>query len=243
MKSDIAREKSEAVLKLIAAKAAEELESEYDEMEDAFGEEELPTYVDAGFQKVFATFVTDEKRKTRQRARKSILKVAVVVFAILGVSFTGLVVSVEAFRYKVFDLLFSREAGYNVVIPYEEAEGETLTQDWQGYYFPEYVPDGYCPTESNKTDAGLLYIHFVDDGGQNAINFQQSPLDLYTFLMDNEGGESEQIDIEGETGFWNKHDDTFTLLWMRGETGFVITTNDLSVEEVVKIAESVTYRK
>jgi hypothetical protein len=242
MKSDITREKSEAVLKLIAAKAAEELESEYDLTEDAFAEEGLPAYVDAGFQKVFASFVTDEKRKTRQRAQKRIMKVAVVVLAILGVSFTGLVVSVEAFRYKVFDLLFSREDGYNVVIPYEEAEGKAITQDWQGYYFPEYIPDGYRPTGNSKTDDGMLHIHF-EDGEQNFIDFQQSPLESYGFLIDNEGIESGQIDIEGETGFWNRHDNTLTLLWKRDETGFLIIMNDLSVEEAAKIADSIIYKK
>jgi hypothetical protein len=161
----------------------------------------------------------------------------------LGVSFSGLVVSVEAFRYKVFDLLFSREDGYNVFIPYEAAEGETLAQDWQGYYFPEYVPDGYRPTGSSKTEEASLYIHFVDDGGQNFIDFQQSPLESHMFAIDNEGEESGQIDINGKTGFWNRHDDMLTLLWTRDETGFLIVANDLSVEEAAKIAESITYKK
>jgi RNA polymerase sigma factor (sigma-70 family) len=96
--------------------------SEYDKIEEAFADTELPAYVDAGFQKVFASFAADEKRKARRQARKRALKIAVAVIAVLGVSFTGLVVSAEAFREKVFDLLFSRGNGYNVVIPFEEAE-------------------------------------------------------------------------------------------------------------------------
>jgi hypothetical protein len=220
MKADIAYEKSEAVLKLMAAKIAEELDDEYDRMEEAFGEEELPAYADAGFQKVFASFAAEEKRKSRRQARKRILKAAVVVIAVIGVSFTGLTVSVEAFRYMVFDLLVSREDGYNVIIPYEVAEGEALTQDWQGYYFPEYVPDGYRPTESNKMGWGrILTIHFEDDS-RNYINLDQRPLELSTFYIDNEGKESGQIEVSGETGFWNRQDDMFTLMWMRGETGF-----------------------
>jgi hypothetical protein len=207
-----------------------------------FCEEELPEYVDAGFQKVYAFFVAEEKRKARRAVRKRILKVAAVAVTLLGVSFAGLVVSAEAFRNKVLDLLFLREDGYNLIIPYEDAAGEALTRDWEGYYYPEYVPDRYRPTESGKTGGGLLNIHFVD-GDRNFLDFQQVPLDLHTFAFDNEGAESGEIDIDGETGFWNRHDDMFLLLWTRGETGFVIISNALSVEEAAKIAESVTYRK
>jgi hypothetical protein len=242
MKTDIAREKSEAVLKLVAAKAAEEIENEYDGIEEAFGEEELPDYVDAGFQKIFASFVLDEKRKARRQARKRILKVAVVALAVLSVSFTGLVVSVEAFRYKVFDLLFSRADGYNVVIPYEEAEEEAITRDWRGYYYPAYVPEGYHPADGDKTEDASFYIHFVDDN-QNFIDFQQTPLDSHEFLLDNEGDESGQIDVGGETGHWNRHGDTLMLMWTRYETALILSANDLSVEGVAKIAESVTYRQ
>lgn len=62
MKPDVVREKNEAVLKRMAAKAAEELDAEYDRIEEAFGDEELPAYVEAGFQKVFAAFVADKRR-------------------------------------------------------------------------------------------------------------------------------------------------------------------------------------
>jgi hypothetical protein len=170
------------------------------------------------------------------------LKVAAAVVAVLSVSFSGLTVFVEAFRYRVFDLLFSREAEYNVVIPYEEAEGEAIARDWRAHYFPEYVPEGYRPTESYETGGNLLGIHFVDEN-QNFIDFQQSPLESSEFLIDNEGGESGQIDIDGETGFWNRHDDMLVLLWTRDETGLILSANNLSVAEIAKIAKSVTYRR
>jgi hypothetical protein len=242
MKPDMAREKSEAVLKLLAARAAEEIENEYDRIEEALGGEELPGYVDAGFQKVFAAFSAEEKRKARSRRRGKILKAASIAVAVLGVSFTGLVASSEALRYRVFDLLFSKGDGYNTVVPYEAAEGESVTLDLHGYYYPEYIPDGYRPTESSKTGDTLLHIYFVD-GNQNFIDFQQSPLGSHEFLIDSEGEESGQIDIGGETGFWNRHGDTLILFWTRQETGFILSADGLSVGEAAKIAESMAYRQ
>ncbi|MDR1134753.1 MAG: DUF4367 domain-containing protein [Clostridiales Family XIII bacterium] len=242
MNPNIAHKKSEAILSLMAAKLVEKLENEYDRIEKAEAEEELPLYVDAGFQKVFASFVADEKRSKRRQTQKSILKVAVIALVFLSLSLTVLVVSVDAFKYKAFDWLFSQEDGYNQFIPYELMEEESRMQDWHGYYFPEYVPAGYRPAESYKTDGHIFNIRFVDEN-QNFIGFQQSPLASSGFLVDNEGSESGQSDIDGETGFWNLHDDTLTLLWMRGETGFLITSNALSVEEAEKIAKSLAYRK
>jgi hypothetical protein len=88
----------------------------------------------------------------------------------------------------------------------------------------------------------ILTIHFEDDS-RNYIDLDQRPLESSIFYIDNEGKESGQIEVSGETGFWNRQDEMFTLMWMRGETGFVISSNALSVEEAVKIAESVRYRQ
>jgi hypothetical protein len=241
MNPDIARKKNEAILKLIAAEAVEESEREYDMIEAAFADEELPAYVDEAFQEAFASFAASEMRQARRRVRQRLTKIALIAVAVLGVAFTGLTLSAEAFRHKVFNLMFSQGDGYNVVIPYENTDSGTPLQDLRGY-FPEYLPDGYRLESTREISYKSLHMYF-SDGNEGFISIQQMPLESHEFTFDSDGEGSGEVRVGDAAGFWNMHGDTLVLMWTQGEMGLLLSANNsMPVDTAVKIAESMAYK-
>lgn len=74
------------------------------------------------------------------------------------------------------------------------------------------------------------------------IFFSQSPADDLNLLVDNTEQNPEKIKIKSGTAYWTSIEDNHLLMWNQGEAFFLIQSG-LPKEDMIQIAENITYLK
>ena len=206
-----------------------ELEEEYKNMDD------IPDNPEAG--EKFYKALDREYRKGRIRSfgKKAATfgRYAVTVCAVIIVFFSISVVSFDAMRIKFLDWLtniHSTHTTYNDSYSINDVIS------------PGYLPDGYSLQSYNKEDT-LTTQKFVNGKGSSisiSISTSITTLSNVVINTDNESTSSEFIDVNGNTAVYTQKDEISSLMWIDGNTSYLITTSDNTISEdiLVKIAQS-----
>lgn len=210
-------------------KFGKELEEEYKNMDD------IPDNPEAG--EKFYKALDREYRKGRIRSfgKKAATfgRYAVTVCAVIIVFFSISVVSVDALRIKFLDWLtniHSTHTTYNDSYSINDVIS------------PSYLPDGYNLQLYSRDDT-LTTQKFVNGKGSSiSISISTSITNSSNVVIntDNESTYSEFIDVNGNTAVYTQKDEISSLMWIDGNTSYLITTSDNTISEdiLVKIAQS-----
>ena len=206
-----------------------ELEEEYKNMDD------IPDNPETG--EKFYKALDREYRKGRIRSfgKKAATfgRYAVTVCAVIIVFFSISVVSVDALRIKFLDWLTNIHSTHTT---YNDS------YNINDVISPGYLPDGYNLQLYSRDDT-LTTQRFVNGKGSSisiSISTSITTPSNVVINTDNESTYSEFIDVNGNTAVYTQKDEISSLMWIDGNTSYLITTSDNTISEdiLVKIAQS-----
>lgn len=200
---------------------------------------EMPTEAQLSkFKKICAKEFRKKKRTVKTRYRVAVV-VAVALFA-----FNISVVSVPAMRQFITNFLIEiTDTHSKIKISDSEAKEREKSLKNNKYrikfdkeYSVNYLPKGYYTVEEIKQPS-VLTVNFENEEGKK-ITFQQY-LDHTVANMDREDAKEEYIDINGSAAILYTENNYRTIVWKANKNFLEIMANDISREEIIKIAMSV----
>jgi len=178
----------------------------------------------------------NQKRKFRFRVQLLSKRVAIfIALALVGIFVTTM--SVEAFRIKLFNIVTEVTDKYTKVSIVETENGLESQIDWDSYYAPVYIPEGY--TYSNSEYFGEIKIIFYSDAADKEIQFSQTPVNP-EYQIDTEDAVATDVIINAENGILVEKEGLLTLIWTTDEKTFHII-GEIERDEIIKMAESLKY--
>lgn len=190
--------------------------------------------LDAWFDDYFHLLKSQEKRR-KLRSRYQLLSKRVAIFialALVGIFVTTM--SVEAFRIKLFNIVTEGTDKYTKVSIVETENGIESQVDWDSYYAPEYIPEGY--TYSNSENFGDIKIIFYSDASGKEIQFSQTPVNP-EYQIDTEDAVVTEVIVNGGKGILFEKEGLLTLIWTIDNKTFNII-GEIERDEIMKMAES-----
>lgn len=179
----------------------------------------------------------------RKERAKKLGKACAIVLLFLGISGTVLINSSEAFRYQFDNFWVEIKTEYLGLKPHGNESGPDSNnmKTLSGLWYPKYLPDGF--QYSSMNDMGAVKEVTFSDGNGNIIELSETEASGTSLFLDNEADESGQMKINRSyDGYWAKNDGIIKLVWLQSDHVFQLSANfDLS--EIVKIAESMEYKK
>jgi hypothetical protein len=182
------------------------------------------------FPKKLDTWVEEYIKKQSKRAA------IILLIIIAGIS--TLIFTVEAIRVRVFNFFIERNERYTEIRVEEETNIKTPELDWENYYQPTYMTEGYY--FESEEDGGLIKILNYSDGKNQIIITQTN--NSAGIQIDTEDAKTEKININGNEGFLTIKEGRSMIFWHNEEKSFTITGN-IKKEEIIKIAESIEKNK
>ena len=239
------KDRSNSFLAYVGSAAEEDMLNEFEQWEKDFTDIEVPKEVEARILRDAKAF---DKKQQNHRRKKNLIrfaKVAAVVMLIISVTFSTLVISVDAFRERIVDFLFEDKGTHMEVIPLENEENtleirNDIPAEGQGVFYPRYIPEGYKIVETKI--AGSKKIITFQDNAQITLIFTQEPWDNGRLSINNEDIESGQLQINGKSAFWTSRNKELILMWNKSNYRFVLY-GEIELEEMISIAENVFFIK
>lgn len=204
---------------------------EYLERESETADQDPEHVISEACDKRILSLVKREVRKKGAiKALKSFSKVAAIILIIVLIC-TATIISVEAFRVPVFNLLFShnqRETRITV-------SGEESSAVPEGMPEPSYIPIGYELTKTVDMPGidSLTYLNSEDDEIYIA---RMGPGSEYT--MDTENSQTGYIKINGYEGLYAIKNGRVLFTFRTADYAYFISAY-IDLQEVLKIAESI----
>ena len=178
----------------------------------------------------------DQKRKIGAWYQLLSKRVAVfIAIALVGIFVTTM--SVEAFRIKLFNIVTEVTDKYTKVSIVETENGIESQIDWDSYYAPGYIPEGY--TFSKSEYFGEIKIIFYSDTSGKEIQFSQTPVNP-EYQIDTEDAVVTEVIVNAEKGILVEKEGLLTLIWTTGEKTFHII-GEIKRDEIIKMAGSFKY--
>lgn len=229
----------EAYYECIGEAHIENIIDELNEKKDEINKIEVPESLDEWF---YDFVEKDKKSKDRKRLLNRIKvfsRKAAVILLILISTMSALVFSVEAVRVRVLNFFMERNDKYTEVrINEETLDNLTPNLDWDNYYQPNYMPEGYF-FESSKAIGSLKVLKYTD--GENQITLTQANTGT-DFQLDTENAILNEIYIDGNPGQLIIKEDKIILFWYNQEASFNIIGH-VDKDEIITIAESMKKNK
>ncbi|MFI3141773.1 MAG: DUF4367 domain-containing protein [Clostridia bacterium] len=171
----------------------------------------------------------------------SIARIAASIILVIVIGFSVPYITVEAFRTTFNEFIVNVFDTYSVVIfENDDTQDEVTYIDENSVYVPSYVPDGYVEVENN-VDEFVNFVVYENELGYK-IHFSQQIINEVGNFIDTENRIIENIDtIFGEMMYAQKTErmDAFVTFTYDGYV-FYIDVDNLSKDELVKVAESIT---
>lgn len=177
-----------------------------------------------------------EKHKTYRPVLEGCRRIAVAVLVILSVCFAG-TMSIDAVRSALWQAAtewYERSISFG----YVNTEEVPVPEEILSYKEPA-VGDEYERYEILRNKDKYL-IEYEFEG--SLITYQQSLLSEYSVLLSNHDTEMEEITVNGHTGAatqYTSHGSVITTLIWRDSSYAYNLSSDLSLDELLEIAETI----
>jgi len=207
-----------------------DLEKRKDEIEAV----EVPESLDKWFYDYIEKMKKAEKRKKLFSNLKQVSKRAAIIILVLIAAMSTLMFTVEAVRVRVLNFFIERNEKYTEVRIDEEKGVMTPNLDWDSYYSPGYLPEGYF-FESSKVIGSSKVLKYTNEENQIIFTQANNGTDIQ---LDTEDAVVEEVSLDGNEGMIITEGDKVILFWYNEEASFTIIGHE-DKEEILKIAESV----
>ena len=140
----------------------------------------------------------------------------------------------------VFQLSTKSSLERNEMIQMAESVAIMPPDEIEMYYGPAYIPDGYSKWEDGYLKDNWVYNMYYVKNKKQFLVFEQTTMDG-TSSIDSENAKRKEVTINGWKGQLNYKKKKKTIIWATDEYVFTVAgVGDISVEELLKVAESVT---
>ncbi|MDF3002290.1 MAG: hypothetical protein K0Q48_2409 [Bacillota bacterium] len=185
-----------------------------------------------------------DQKKARKKRFQSLVRAAAVILLCLLTVCTVLTATVDAFRYRVFDLLWINHGEYLELVPVESEsvspEARALfPEDWQGSFYPAKLPDGFELNDISEAGS-IQYFSFLNEE-EHFLNLSVSPAGKTKTGVNNENVKISEVKINGVEGQAWESEDTRLIIWINYEHQFSLYSDVLTRTELLEIAESIKY--
>lgn len=185
-----------------------------------------------------------DRKKVLKKRFQSLARAAAVILLCLLTVCTVLTATVDAFRYRIFDLLWINHGEYLELVPVESEpvspeERDLFPADWQGSFYPSKLPQGFALNEVFEVGS-IKYITFSDKE-EHFLNLSVSPAGKTKTGVNNENVKISEVEINGAKGQAWESEDTGLIIWLNYEHQFSLFSDVLTLSEMLEIAESIKY--
>ncbi len=178
----------------------------------------------------------DQKIKFISRIQLLSKRVALfIAIALVGIFVTTM--SVEAFRIKLFNIVTEVTDKHTKVSIVETETSVEPQIEWELYFAPEYIPEGY--NYSKSENFGEIKIIFYSNKTGKEIQFSQTPVNP-EYQIDTEDAVVIEVTVNGEKGVLVEKEGLLTLIWTASEKTFHVI-GEIGRAEIMKMAESLKY--
>lgn len=237
--------RSDGFLAYIAQAAEEDMLEEFNSWERNNPDLKVPKELESRILNTADEFHKKQKRKQLRNNCIRFLKMTAIIMLVVAISFSGLLISAEAFRLKIFDFIFENNKEFTKVVPVESGSNvltikKNIPEGWQGLFYPGYLPEGYLFAEAEEIGDSKTIV--FKNKSQAIIILTQGPLYESEMRVNNEGVESGEVLVDGSSAFWTSRKGEVTLIWNQNEYGFLLYGPE-NLSEMIKIAEELLYIK
>jgi len=177
--------------------------------------------------------------KKRQKRRKDFVCIAaLVVICVVTVSAVTIETS-DALKLDFFRIFHNEENGAATLVAEDEYD---LIGDWEDYWYPTYMPEGYVLTAAEKTEQDSVMLYASEEG---EIRIIEQPLDS-NVTFDTDHADVEEVRIGYHQGYLvtSEEYDFMSLYWKTDERQIgIVKDGACDKEMLMKIAESMKYKK
>ncbi|MBH1940177.1 DUF4367 domain-containing protein [Mobilitalea sibirica] len=203
----------------------------------------LPESLDLWFDAYYRQELRKKKRNdNRIRVMRQLKKAAIFILLLVGVNYF-LVISVDAYRVRFFNTIMNIQERFTQIDYVKDSNQTTIPDNWDGYYYPSYIPEGY-QLDSVIGDTRLVrVIHYVKE--DQKIIFQQFT-GQPSIQVDSEGGIVERIEIFGDQkAVFVEKENYRSISWTFDDRVFFLQSSDIDITKnhLIKIAESLEIKK
>ena len=179
-----------------------------------------------------------EERVLIKRKTHSVRKTSVILIAVCILLFGTTTICSEAFRAKVFEVVFDDQAGYSNVINSRE-ERDTVEEK---ILYPAYIPRGFEKVQDEDSEIMRVLQYFnAAEGGELLIE-QIKDRDM-AYSLDTETSKKEKVLINGQQeGYYIYGEENHILIWEQDGIYMQITST-LDKRQLIKIADSMLQRR
>lgn len=196
-------------------------------------ENELDHVFSGRFLRKMKALLKYERRGSFGRFATQLGRVVAAILVLVIMLNTVLVVSVEAYREKFFELIQTvteRFTSFFVEADDDAPVTELVPID------PPYIPEGFDVIEK-FSDAVSHTVIYLNEEGQEIYYVQALVVDGETHI-DTEDAEMQVIQIEDCAVYAVRKNDTTQLCWIDGDYEFVIISN-VEYETIIAVAEEI----
>lgn len=162
----------------------------------------------------------------------------------LVVTFSAMMLTVQAFRIQVLNFLISIEPNYTSFQLKDNNDGqnnEQLIVNWTNAYVPTYIPEGYDVSNISYSDS-TKKITFTNQEDDSSIVYTEYN-SKNSIAIDTENASLiKSVKINGQNGTLSVKDSTVSLVWII-DNHLITIQGQVSTEEVIRMAEGVKFIK
>lgn len=221
-----------------------EEEMEVQEILDTFDEDDVPA-TEEDFDRVYALFqkkleveeCAEKKRARRAALRRSLPRIAQVAACLIIVAAIATpiaIANVEMLRVSVMNVLLDIQKDHTGIQLIEEVDAAFyVPADWEGEYYPTYLPNGY---ELKSVDSVICLLSFADS--QNNMLYFHEYQSSDKINIDSEDAVVNQEKIDGIDIMLVEKNGITKVVWQNSDHYFVLETN-IEHDEIVNVVKGV----
>lgn len=189
--------------------------------------------LDLNIEKIINEYSTKQQKKRKYKKLISIITKVAVFLIIVTVGFAVSFVTVDAFRVKVLNFYIEKFQTHTQFIPFDGNGSELALSFSVGH-----MPEGFELEDRFVSEAIVAETYYNSAGYMIDVTLHDRNSSI---SVNSENAEQTIVKVNSETGYIYKRPDMSIMVFKFFGNTIVISSNAvLSVEELLKIAESIT---
>ncbi len=203
-----------------------------DSLEEERYKDMAPHIFSEDYKKNMKRIMKEYSMTSKQRKFKIFRKYAAAVLVIFILINGFLIVTVEAYRAKIYKIITTIYNTHTSIIT--ETDDSPINENPE-FSEPSYIPDGFEVINQSSSDISRI-IDYAN--GDRIIVFKQSIIANSELGIDTEDTKMEELEIDKYNIKYVFNKGMYNAYWFDNEYRYLIT-GEISFEELVKIIESI----
>lgn len=167
------------------------------------------------------------------------MRFAVAALGILCIGLTTAFASNETFRVRVFSMFAEDHGQYTAVrLQEDKQKAFDVPAEWEGIYYPTYIPDGFDVVNVENLSGQIFLISFENKNNEY-LTFEEMTEDAESNI-DTENAQVYYTEIHGNTALVSVKADLTIVSWNEQNRILSVVFDGEVEEDALKVAKSVT---